>query len=80
MLISLLGVVLLGFILLLVVKVTSSWLRRKPRNQRYKSVSKYFPFSYEKQASDVVIPEVGVPKSGAAERQVLLDASDEDEL
>lgn len=80
MLIALLGVVLLGFVLLLVSKMVSSWMRRRPKNQRYKTVSKYFPFSYEKQAAEVIIPAVGMPKSGAAERQVLLDASDEDEL
>ena len=80
MLIVLLGVVLLGFLLLLVFKTMSSWARRRPRNQKYKSVSRYFPFSYDKQTTAaIIIPEVGMPKSGAAEREVLL-ASDEDEL
>lgn len=72
--------VLLGFVLLLLFKVFSTWRTRRPRNQKYKSVSRYFPFSYEKQATEVVIPAVGMPKTGAAERQVLLNASDEDEL
>lgn len=79
-LIALVCVVLLGFVLLLFSKLVSSWRRRHPKVQRYKTVSKYFPFSYEKKSTAVVIPEVGMPKSGAAERQVLLDASDEDEL
>ena len=80
MLIVLLGVVLLGFILLFVFKVVAAWRRRSPKNQRYKSVSRYFPFSYEKQAVEVVVPALGMPKSGLAERQVLLNESDEDEL
>lgn len=80
-LIALLAVVLLAFLILLVYKLMLSWRRRRPRNQRYKTVSRYFPFSYEKQATEVIIPEVGVPRGGGgAERQVLLDASDEDEL
>lgn len=79
-LIALLGVVLLGFTVLLLFKAASVWGRKRPRNQRYKTVSRYFPFSYEKQVAEVVIPEVGMPKSGSAERQVLLNASDEDEL
>ncbi len=79
-LVVMLGVILLGFILLFLVKVKSAWGRHRPRNQRYKSVSKYFPFSYEKQATEVVIPAVGMPKGGATERQVLLNDSDEDEL
>lgn len=80
-LIVLLGVVLLGFVLLLAFKVVAAYRRRRGhKNQRYKSVSRYFPFSYEKQAVEVVIPALGVPKSGLAERQVLLNDSDEDEL
>ena len=79
-LIALLGVVLLGFLALLLYKVVFAWSRRRPKNQKYKSVSRYFPFSYEKRATEIVIPEVGMPKTGAAERQVLLDNSDEDEL
>lgn len=79
-LVVLLGVVLLGFLLLLVFKTMSAWARRRPRNQKYKSISRYFPFSYDKQTTAaIIIPEMGMPKSGAAEREVLL-ASDEDEL
>lgn len=79
-LLVLLGVVLLGFVLLLAFKVLSTWSRRPPRNHKYKSVSRYFPFSYDKQATEVIMPAVGMPKTGAAERQVLLNESDEDEL
>lgn len=79
-LLVLLGLVLVGFIVLLLVKVLSNWRTRRPRNHKYKSVSRYFPFSYEKQATEVVIPAVGIPKTGATERQVLLNESDEDEL
>ena len=79
-LLVLLGLVLVGFVVLLLVKVLSNWRTGRPRHQKYKSVSRYFPFSYEKQATEVVIPSVGMPKTGAAERQVLLNESDEDEL
>jgi hypothetical protein len=79
-LLVLLGLVLLGFVLLLLFKVLSTWKSRRPRNHKYKSVSRYFPFSYGKQTTEVVIPSVGMPKSGAAEREVLLNDSDEDEL
>lgn len=76
----LLGIILFCFFTFLVFKALLAWRRRKPKNQRYKSVSRYFPFSYEKQATEVVIPEVGMPREGHAERQVLLNESDEDEL
>lgn len=76
----LMGVVFVGFVTLLLFKVFSTWRNRSPKNQRYKSVSRYFPFAYEKQSTEVIIPAVGMPKTGAAERQVLLNDSDEDEL
>lgn len=79
-LLILLGIILLGFFLLLLFKVQATCRKRRPKNQRYKSVSRYFPFSYEKKGTEVVIPEVGMPKNGAAERQVLLNDSEEDEL
>ena len=81
-LMALLAVVLLGLIIFFLVKLSSTYSRRRrTKNQRYKSISKYFPFSYKKQAaSGIVIPAVGVPKAGATERQVLLNDSDEDEL
>ena len=74
------GVVLLGFLFVMLFKGLSTWNTQRHKRHRYKSVSRYFPFSYGKQKSDVVIPEVGMPKSGSAERQVLLNESDEDEL
>ena len=51
-------------------------------------MSKFFPFSYGEQldadgGSDgvsVAIPEYGLPKSGRAEREMLLNDSDEDEI
>lgn len=54
------------------------------RRAKYKSVSKFFPFSYGQQldcSSDgVAIPEYGLPKTGQAEREMLLNESDEDEI
>lgn len=76
----LLGVVLLGFVVLLLGKAVARWGQRRPKHQKYKSVSNYFPFSYKQDVTHVVIPELGMPKGGGAERQVLLDASDEDEF
>ncbi len=54
-------------------------IRRK--QARYKSVSKFFPFTYGQDTSNgVAIPEYGLPKNRAAEREILLNDSDEDEL
>ena len=58
---------------------------RRRRHAKYKSVSKFFPFSYgqhlDRDGSDgVAIPEYGLPKAGQAEREVLLNESDEDEI
>ncbi|CAI8052637.1 N-acetylated-alpha-linked acidic dipeptidase 2 [Geodia barretti] len=83
-----------GAALLLVILVSAlnlcccSATRRRRRRARYKSVSKFFPFSYGEQldadgGSDgvsVAIPEYGLPKSGRAEREMLLNESDEDEI
>ena len=80
MLSLLMCVVLLAFLLILLYKALCICVRRKPKNQRYKSVNKYFPFSHKKEDTDVIIPELGLPRSGSAERQVLLNNSDEDEL
>ena len=64
--------------------------RSRTRRARYKSVSKFFPFSYgdgeqleDERGSEgvsVAIPEYGLPKSGRAEREMLLNESDEDEI
>ena len=83
-----------GAALLLVILVFAlnlcccSATRRRRQRARYKSVSKFFPFSYGEQldadgGSDgvsVAIPEYGLPKSGRAEREMLLNDSDEDEI
>lgn len=80
-LIAVFGTMLLGVAAFLAFKVLSAWSRRRsPKHHRYKTVSRHFPFSYEKQSTEVVIPEMGLPKSRAAEIQVLLNESDEDEL
>ena len=51
------------------------------RRAKYKSVSKFFPFSYSQgEASQVAMPELGLPKALPAEREMLLNDSDEDEL
>ena len=53
----------------------------RKKQAKYKSVSKFFPFSYGQEASNgVAIPEYGLPKGRAAEREILLNDSDEDEL
>lgn len=57
---------------------------RNRRRAKYKSVSKFFPFSYGQQvdgsSNSVAIPEYGLPKTGQAERETLLNESDEDEI
>ena len=54
----------------------------RKKQARYKSVSKFFPFSYghADAGNSVAIPEYGLPKNRAAEREILLNDSDEDEL
>ena len=53
----------------------------RKKQARYKSVSKFFPFSYGQDSGNgVAIPEYGLPKNSAAEREILLNDSDEDEL
>ncbi len=47
---------------------------------KYKLVSKYFPVALGRGGSGMSIPEMGMPKDGLAEREKLLDESDEDEL
>ena len=68
---------------------TSGGRGRKRSRAKYKSVSKFFPFSYGQQSEDgtsgggevgVAIPEYGLPKTGQAEREKLLNESDEDEI
>ena len=58
--------------------------RHGRRGTRYKSVSKFFPFSYgqhlDGSSEGVAIPEYGLPKTGQAEREMLLNESDEDEI
>ena len=58
---------------------------RSKKQARYKSVSKFFPFSYGQNSTNgygngIAIPEYGLPKNSAAEREILLNDSDEDEL
>jgi hypothetical protein len=61
------------------VAVKERCIRRK--QARYKSVSKFFPFTYGQDTSNgVAILEYGLPKNRAAEREILLNDSDEDEL
>lgn len=78
----LLGIVLLGFFVLLLWKAAVMWSRSRPRkHEKYKSVSRYFPFSYKKDSNvNVALPELGMPKGMGAERQVLLEDSEDDEL
>ena len=79
-------------IVLLCVLIVSTWTLcvgsgLKRRRARYKSVSKFFPFSYGQQLDgseqgvvSVAMPEYGLPKSGQAEKEMLLKDSDEDEI
>ena len=75
-----LGVALLVVAWRLCVVVRNNCGQKRPA--KYKSVSKYFPFSYghTDPGSGVAIPEYGLPKNRAAEREILLNDSDEDEL
>ena len=82
-LIALLSLVLCVALLIVLWKVCVAVRERciRKKQARYKSVSKFFPFSYGQDASSgVAIPEYGLPKTGAAEREILLNDSDEDEL
>jgi hypothetical protein len=82
------GAALLLAILVFAWNLCCSGTRRRRQRARYKSVSKFFPFSYGEQldgdgGSDgvgVAIPEYGLPKNGRAEREMLLNESDEDEI
>lgn len=76
-----LALILAAALLLLFCKICCAWRKGRSRPAKYKSVSKFFPFSYGKDSSNtVIIPELGMPKSAAAERETLLNESDEDEL
>ncbi len=77
----LLGLVLLGLVVVLMWKAAVAWSHSRPKkHQKYKSVSKYFPFTH-KDSNVVALPEFGMPKGVGAERQILLEGSDdEDEL
>ncbi len=77
--------------LVLVAMVALLWWRlcgcgcckSRRKKARYKAVSKFFPFSYGKDPSrevGVALPEFGPPKAMAAERETLLNESDEDSL
>ena len=81
-LIVLTSLVLLLASLITAWKIYKAWCKKeKRRKARYKSVSKFFPFSYEEDdRSGVAIPEFGLPKALPAEREMLLNDSDEDEL
>lgn len=62
-------------------KLCGILVKRRRKRTRYKSVSKFFPFSYGREDKEVVtIPEMGPPKGMSAEREKLLNESDEDEL
>lgn len=76
------AIVLLGVVIVFMCNLRSANGRNR-RRARYKSVSKFFPFSYGLQTdsnSGVAIPEYGLPKAGQAERETLLNESDEDEI
>ena len=82
-------IVVLSLVLFVVLLVVAWRLCSIARNHcgtkkqaRYKSVSKFFPFSYgqDTASNGVAIPEYGLPKNSAAEREILLNDSDEDEL
>lgn len=82
-LIVLLSLVLCVALLIVMWRVCAAVRERCARKKqaRYKSVSKFFPFSYGQDSSNgVAIPEYGLPKNRAAEREILLNDSDEDEL
>ena len=82
-LIVLLSLVLFVALLIVLWRVCAAVRERCARKKqaRYKSVSKFFPFSYgQESGSGVAIPEYGLPKNRAAEREILLNDSDEDEL
>ena len=82
-LIVLLSLVLFVALLIVAWRVCVATRERCARKKqaRYKSVSKFFPFSYGQDSSTgVAIPEYGLPKTRAAEREILLNDSDEDEL
>ena len=80
------ALILVASLALVVVIAVFSWksglCRRGNRKKaRYKSVSKFFPFSYSQgEGSQVAMPELGLPKAMPAEREMLLNESDEDEL
>ena len=75
------AIVLLGVVIAFMCNVRSANSRNR-RRARYKSVSKFFPFAYGQQTdnSGIAIPEYGLPRTGQAERETLLNESDEDEI
>ena len=80
LLVAALLIVLLAMVLV-TWKLCCILVRRRRKRTRYKSVSKFFPFSYGREEKEVVtIPEMGPPKGMSAEREKLLNESDEDEL
>lgn len=87
---SLITLIVLTSLVLVVVVTVLSWklfgceccrIKRRKRS-RYKRVSKFFPFSYGKDVGEeaVALPELGPPKTMAAERETLLNDSDEDSI
>lgn len=74
--------IVLMALLLVAWKLCCVLIKRRRKRTRYKSVSKFFPFSYGKGEEEevVTIPEMGPPKGMAAEREKLLKESDEDEF
>jgi len=82
MLIVAASIVLLGVITVFTWRLCSAPHGAK-RRAKYKSVSKFIPFSYGQQQDSnggIAIPELGLPKSRQAEREMLLNESDEDEI
>ena len=72
--------IILMAVLLVAWKLCCCLIKRKRKRTRYKSVSKFFPFSYGRGEEVVTIPEMGPPKGISAEREKLLNESDEDEF
>ncbi len=79
-LLALVVVILLLAMLLVIWRLWVSCSFKGKQKGKYKSVSKYFPVALGKSGSGMAIPEMGMPKDGLAEREKLLDESDEDEL
>ena len=86
-LVAISAVILITILIVFSWRLCSAPILRK-RRTKYKSVSKFIPLSYSQPNHDgrgeggggIAIPEFGLPKSGEAEREMLLNESDEDEI